>query len=470
MKKVTLIIHGYSDCSESFVKIKKFLQKKKIGTVKTILYADYESREDNMTFNDVIDGLNDELIKNKIIDQNGKKLCDLNVIVHSTGGLVIRHWIWRYYYKDGNRINECPVRRLIMLAPANFGSPLAHRGKSFLGHIFKGRWKIGDFLEVGKRLLYGLELGSPYQWNLAHRDIIIKKPYYNSTQIQTTILVGIDDYEGLRGWVNKPGTDGTVVIAGTSLDSAKLVLDFSKPRDKRLNYKPYNWTITNPSDDFAFGVLEGLDHGSIEKSEVGELLVKALKIKDKNGFKKYSKDLKVITQETYKNSGKSKYQQFIIHAVDDHGVSVKDYTIEFFISKVSRSILGNILNKIRFSIQEKELTKEANKIMTGQFHTHTKDSSYRRFLVNLEEIKSHLKKAQNELKSEVILSMRVYVPRVDKGIKYELKTLQNIVIYDPNQKRTNLPLFFWSNTTTLIELRVNRINEYVTVGIKPKNH
>lgn len=155
-----------------------------------------------------------------------------------------------------------------MLAPANFGSPLAHRGKSFLGSLVKGRWKVGDLLETGKQLLHGLELGSPFQWELAHHDLIIKNPYFNAEQIQLSVLVGIEDYNGIRGWINKPGTDGTVVIAGTSLDSAKLVLDFSKPessssKGEKDSYKPYKWEMKNPPKDFAFSVLKGLDHGSI---------------------------------------------------------------------------------------------------------------------------------------------------------------------------------------------------------------
>lgn len=197
MSTYTLIIHGWSDCSSSFVALKKQLQKHGVGDVDNILYGDYQSREDNITFNDVIDGLNDQMIEKGLISPDGKKIADLNIVVHSTGGLVIRHWIWRYY---SHRIDECPVKRILMLAPANFGSPLAHRGKSFLGRLVKGRWKVGDLLEVGRKLLDGLELASPYQWQLAHHDLFTDNTsYYNRNQIQLTILTGIEDYTGLRG-------------------------------------------------------------------------------------------------------------------------------------------------------------------------------------------------------------------------------------------------------------------------------
>src|SRR5690606_23518735 len=194
MAQSTVILHGWSDCSESFVHMKSFLANAGVEPVSEIYYADYESREDHLTFDDVVDGLNDEFYRRGFIARDGKKKRDLNVIVHSTGGLVIRHWINEHYYRNGNRIADCPVKRIVMLAPANFGSPLAHRGKSFLGSLFKGRWKIGDLLEVGRNLLDGLELASPYQWELAHRDLLVDEPYFNREQIQLTILVGIDDY------------------------------------------------------------------------------------------------------------------------------------------------------------------------------------------------------------------------------------------------------------------------------------
>lgn len=184
MPTSTVILHGWSDCSDSFVEMRKFLSKAGVTPISEIYYADYESREDHITFDDVIDGLNDEFHRRGFITRDGRKKRDLNVVVHSTGGLVIRHWIHQHYQRNSDRLDDCPVKRLVMLAPANFGSPLAHRGKSFLGSLFKGRWKIGDLLEVGRHMLDGLELASPYQWELAHRDLLIgadRRPYHQNS-------------------------------------------------------------------------------------------------------------------------------------------------------------------------------------------------------------------------------------------------------------------------------------------------
>lgn len=474
-KDTTLIIHGWSDCSNSFKKLKQFLIDNKVGTVQTILYADYESREDNVTFNDVVDGLNDQMIENGLIDADGNKLKDVNVIVHSTGGLVIRHWIWQYYH---DRIEQCPVKRLVMLAPANFGSPLAHRGKSFMGSLFKGRWKIGDMLEVGRNLLNGLELASPYQWDLAHEDVLREEPYYNRGQIQTTILVGLKDYEGLRGWVNKPGTDGTVVIAGTSLDTAKLVLDFSQSgRDPAKQH--HDWEYQNPPDDFGFGVIAGVDHGSIveptspkagDKGMVGGLVLRALTTKTPKDFEKLINDLEQYTESCYQKTGKPRFQQFVLHAVDDLGDSIKDFTVEFFIFRPHRLSKKGLADDSKMDKLEKELSQEVHEILTANFHTNQTDASFRRFLVDLEEIRVFLNKAEEQLGAKPALSMRVHVPKVDDGIQYENKDLENIVIHDTSGTLKPPKNFFYENTTTFIELRVNRFNNYVHIGVQPRKH
>jgi hypothetical protein len=472
MREYTLIIHGWSDCSSSFVALKKQLQKQSVGTVDTILYGDYQSREDNITFNDVIDGLNDQMIEKGIIEPDGTKKADLNIVVHSTGGLVIRHWIWHYY---AHRIDECPIKRIVMLAPANFGSPLAHRGKSFLGRLVKGRWKVGDLLEVGRKLLDGLELASPYQWQLAHHDIFTgKDSYYNRNQIQLTILTGIEDYAGLRGWVNKPGTDGTIVIAGSTINSVKLKLDFSNPD------KPHEWKQIDTTDDFCFGVLPNLDHGSIVSSfedndaDIVELLVEALSQKTAGEFGKFKKRLKQTTDQTYKlYSGKdanrfSKFQQFIIHGLDDHGESVRDFTMEFEVYKTSKADDNTVSDRSYFNNLEQDLSDRFQKILMGQIHTHNTDSSYRRLLVNLYELESLIDEAKKKL-GDFVLVMKIYIPEIDKGIFYDVDSLQNIIIYRTDEKgsKQNTPSLFFENTTTLLEFNVDRKTKYVRIGAEP---
>lgn len=473
----TLIIHGWSDCAASFRNLKHFLIEQGFEA-DSIYYADYESREDSLTFNDVIDGLNKELIKAGIIDENGKKLKELNVIVHSTGGLVIRHWLWYFYYRNGRRIEDCPVKKIIMLAPANFGSPLAHRGKSFLGALFKGRWKIGDFLEVGRKLLDGLELASPFQWKLAHRDLLISDPYFTSKDIQVVILVGSSDYEGIRGWINKPGTDGTVVISGTPLNSAKILLDFVP----QLGKDAFKWQVTKPLDDFAFAVLDGLNHGSIvEKASVkGELvstiIVEALRLQNTNDFAQFKAKLESITESSYAKTQKPKFQQFVVQAIDDYGQAIDDYTLEFFILKksgrnASCQTLGGEFDDSNLDEKEIYWSQAVTDLITSQFHKHTASPSFRRFLIDLQAATQLIEQATLDIGQTIFLSMQISLPAVEKGIKYDLETHQNIILYDPDCPAGSSGLtFFYPNTTTFIELKVKRSSDYVTIGLNPKVH
>ncbi|MCH8547613.1 MAG: hypothetical protein LAT80_01985 [Balneolaceae bacterium] len=467
----TIILHGWSDCSGSFTDMKQRLEERKIGTVETILYGDYESREDNITFNDVVDGLQRQLIEKGVIREDGSADHHINVVIHSTGGLVVRHWIWRYY---ADKMEICPIKRIVMLAPANFGSPLAHRGKSFLGRLVKGRWKVGDFLEVGRRLLDGLELASPYQWELAHRDLFYgKKSYYNKDQIQLTILTGIEDYSGIRGWVNKPGTDGTIVIAGTSLDSVKLKLDFCDPEN------PCLWSRTETAHDFSFGVLPGLDHGSIvgefknERGRITDLTAEALLIKSAEEFERYQKKLDRITEVTYSSyidrhgDHYSPYQQFLVHGVDDHGSPVTDFSLEFFVYQAEKAENGLVDSRRYINQTEDRLSRELERLMLGEIHTHTKDSSFRRLLVNLTRMEAFIEKAREEL-GPFVMVLRIYVPGVDKGIYYNLDRLQNVVFYHSEKDLSDgLPSLFFENTTTLIELEVDRRTSYVKVSTEP---
>ncbi|MGV8364783.1 alpha/beta hydrolase, partial [Pseudomonas aeruginosa] len=100
----------------------------------------------------------------------------VDVVVHSTGALVLRDWLTRHFDPA-----SAPVKRFLMLAPANFGSPLAHKGRSFIGRVLKG-WNrfVG---QTGTQVLKGLELGSPYSWQLAERDLFGAEAWYGAGRL-----------------------------------------------------------------------------------------------------------------------------------------------------------------------------------------------------------------------------------------------------------------------------------------------
>ncbi|MFD2405116.1 hypothetical protein ACFSVK_03850 [Azorhizophilus paspali] len=341
--------------------------------------------------------------------------------------------------------------------------------------MVKGRWKVGDFLEVGQKILDSLELASPFQWELAHRDLLVEKPWYNRKQIQLTIIAGLEDYDGIRGLVNSPGTDGTVVIAGTCLDSAKIHLDFRKPENDNGDYEPFRWSRYRPPVDFAFTVLSGYNHGSIiseihEKNEnqVSGLIRRALRQEDEHSFGEFIKELDTLRLANYKNSENPKpvFQQFIVRAVDDFGAAVTDFSLEFSLLKFERIIDHLVINDEKtFSENEERLSARLQSIIAAGFYTNRQDPSFRRFLVNLADLNALLDEAKELLGQDIAITVRIYIPDVEKGIRYEIGRLQNVLLYTSNKDRhdNDRPSFIFSNTTTLIEMKVDRYNHYVVI-------
>jgi triacylglycerol esterase/lipase EstA (alpha/beta hydrolase family) len=119
--------------------------------VGNIYLGRYISFDDQVTLDDIARAF-DQAIRDELSGslKAGEKFA---CITHSTGGPVVRLWM-DLYYRD--RLDQCPLSHLIMLAPANHGSALAQLGKSRLSrikHFFQG-------VEPGQRVLDWLELGS----------------------------------------------------------------------------------------------------------------------------------------------------------------------------------------------------------------------------------------------------------------------------------------------------------------------
>ena len=115
-----VILHGWSDVSTSFEPLAKLLRAK-LGSpnISFIHLVDYISMEDEVRFDDIASAMEVAWKRESLPTEAGS----VDAIVHSTGGLVIRDWLQRNYRPD-----KAPIKHLVMLAPPNFGSPLAHKG------------------------------------------------------------------------------------------------------------------------------------------------------------------------------------------------------------------------------------------------------------------------------------------------------------------------------------------------------
>ena len=146
-------------------------------------------------------------------------------ITHSTGAPILRTWLHLFHTKQNP--SSCPLTHLIMLAPANHGSALAQLGKGRLSLIKS--WF--DNVELGKKILNWLELGSEEAWQLNKALITSETSELISNSIFPFVLSGQDIdrklYDHLNSYTGEAGSDSIVRIASANLNSSYLKLEQS---------------------------------------------------------------------------------------------------------------------------------------------------------------------------------------------------------------------------------------------------
>src|SRR5690348_2639820 len=207
-RRPVVLIHGYSDRGESFLRWRDALVTAGYDA-HDIPVCSYQTLTNEISVKDIAEGFDRALRERAGLSASEP----FDALVHSTGMLVLRDWLTTY---DERRDR---LRHLVALAPATFGSPIAHKGRSWLGALFKGRRELGpDFLEAGDEILDALELGSRFTWDLAHHDLIGDEVTYGPTRSTpfAFVLIGAQGYSGLKKLIGEPGSDGVVRWAARS--------------------------------------------------------------------------------------------------------------------------------------------------------------------------------------------------------------------------------------------------------------
>jgi hypothetical protein len=135
-----------------------------------------------------------------------------HVIIHSTGALVVRNWIHKF---SGAKQ---PIRNLVYLAGANFGSGWADLGGNRLA-----RWGRELFTgsEAGKKILDALELGASDTIDL-HLALIEGDASMASRGVREYVIIGS---QPAARWFERPirfakedGSDGVVRVSAANLN------------------------------------------------------------------------------------------------------------------------------------------------------------------------------------------------------------------------------------------------------------
>lgn len=368
MARPLILIHGYSDKGQSFLRFRNEIKKRKGIELIDINICSYISINNEITIRDIAEGLERAFQNNSNLQKDPKfPNFDFDAIVHSTGMLVIRSWLTNYDIKAGVNDRLKRLKHLVGLAPATWGSPQAHKGRTWLGALVKGsKNPLGpDFLSAGDRVLEGLELGSEFTWELAHQDLLGSEPYYDTGKDTpfVTVFIGNQLYEGLESVANDPGTDGTVRWAGCGLNSRKIRIDLTQvPKDPDGNPVPVSLEGTAAQrvwiSEFALKRLDipmipvdGRNHGTIihepdpgmldligDFLQIGEGATETydqwLRRAKQYGAKGLPKMLenpdagffgKLLGEKGEELEG---WQQFVVHAVDERGDPITDYMVE----------------------------------------------------------------------------------------------------------------------------------------------
>jgi pimeloyl-ACP methyl ester carboxylesterase len=424
-----IIIHGWSDSAASFAPLAHFLSRTLNRPIDLISLADYVSMDDEVTFNDLVDAL-DHAWRAHGLPMTPRSS---DVVVHSTGGLIIRDWISRRFAPA-----TAPVHRLLMLAPANFGSPIAHKGRSFIGRVIKG-FTSEKMFHVGAKLLEGLELASPYTWNLAMRDRFGADAFYAHGKVLATVLVGNAGFTGIAAAANSDGSDGVVRVSTANLNPTILHANFTNPHLPTHDIQDANGAT-------AFAVLDGENHSSIALKERGgfksshtaAMIAGALSVHDDdftNWCHRLAQYTDTVMAKRADDNAAHGYQNTVFRVHDQYGEPVRDYFLEFYVDDDDRNWFAEMFHR--------------DAIRT--VHANGRDTSQRTVLVDCTVLHAQIDKTDEAIKMSLTA-----MPDIDANGNVGFRTFADQDIDGIRIPRNLVQQVFKSNRTLLVDVTLRR--------------
>ncbi|MBI3797906.1 MAG: hypothetical protein HY268_13180, partial [Deltaproteobacteria bacterium] len=397
----------------------------------------------------------------------------LDVIVHSTGAPVIRHWL-HYYLTQVCRgdFARCPIRRLIMLAPANFGSRLAAQGKSTLAKLFRGG--IAHGFQTGQRILEGLELGSPTLWELAKNDLFSGSSFYPVDPNRgpfVFILSGTNTYGELKGFVakgaNEDGSDGTIRASSAALNSIKLEIDYTQPTDPQIVVH------RQANVPFPFLLVPGKNHSEIVPDDPDDdvhptlqLMRKCLGVTNADQYQQVRLEFEQANAQFYAeqqqegvDEGVHAYQQFLVCIRDDMGNDVTDYRLDLHVidESIAQSTWSDDRQTLEKLRQYQEYTYFLQEQVIADVQPHSINTAYRTFFINLDRLRELQDKLRRDERQPYI-AMNLDAIGPTEELRYDTDSLHYLPVENPipADQHGNVD-FFKANTSTLVEILIARV-------------
>ncbi|MEG3617933.1 hypothetical protein V5T82_05650 [Magnetovibrio sp. PR-2] len=308
--------------------------------IQHIYLGRYISFDDEVTMNDVVRAF-DTALRNDI-PVNKRLTKSFSCITHSTGGPVVREWI-EHYYPGGK---GCPLDHLIMLAPANHGSPLATLGKARVGRIKA----FVNGVEPGTKILDWLSLGSEEQWELSEKYLTCDYP---NQGVYPFVLTGqtIDNklYDFLNRYLVEEGSDGVVRASGANMNYTMITLTEDhkdvpvKVRQgwDTLSVRPLVPQEPHSPQPSPFGVVPNASHSgdkigimlspttaNSNQRPVINRIMNCLKVTTPDAYSKSISAFKRLTTETQRDElDGQRYTTLTFRIRDDAGNPINDYDL-----------------------------------------------------------------------------------------------------------------------------------------------
>jgi hypothetical protein len=295
-------------------------------------------------------------------------------------------------------------------------------------------------MEAGDLVLRGLELGSAYSWELAHRDFLQDPPIYGRTSNTPYpfIFVGLRDYGWLKRGVTEPGTDGTVRWSGVGFNSRKVKINLTAEptRQRRVTIEPWR----NIPVPLIF--LPDHNHSDILRAPSKELVAMvtdAFEVSSGAAYEAWTSKHRRASDAALKTRSAKRYQQFVVHATDERGDGIRDYFVE-----IGSAAGGKFKRVDAFDLD---------------VHAFREDESYRAFHVDLDKLDAErlptialriIASSGTELVGYHGFSSRELSSEGREENKWDA-----LIEFDSTIGSKEVQ-FFYPYTTTLVELMMNR--------------
>jgi hypothetical protein len=324
-----IFVHGWSVTNtDTYGELPKWLARQSAQyKIQDVFLGKYISFVDTITLDDIA-----HAFQKALEDALGKGIDDgFACITHSTGGPVARLWMKLFHE---NNLGACPMKHLIMLAPANHGSTLAQLGKGVVGRLKS----LTEGVEPGVRVLDWLELGSEPSWRLNEAwldyDCVAASVY---PFVLTGQSIDRSFYDHLNSYTGEPGSDGVVRVCAAN-----------------MNYALARLHQDGDSLGGDFGILPGLAHSGDEMGIIRSVkmdnatthvtakwVLRCLQVKSAAEYGTLCDELDQITANTQqeekvevekklfgtKKYHTSRYSMLVFRFVDDRGDTLTDYDL-----------------------------------------------------------------------------------------------------------------------------------------------